>query len=71
MENDTVRYGGAGFGEMLTVAFIVLKLCGVIDWSWWKVLSPLWIIFGLVLGVLAIAGIINGIELLLDRRDRQ
>ena len=28
---------------LLTVAFIVLKLCNVISWSWWWVLSPLWI----------------------------
>jgi Transmembrane Fragile-X-F protein len=28
---------------LLLVAFIVLKLCKVIDWNWWWVLSPLWI----------------------------
>lgn len=27
-------------GSLLQVAFIVLKLCGVINWSWWWVLSP-------------------------------
>lgn len=27
---------------LLTVIFIVLKLCGVIPWAWWWVLSPLW-----------------------------
>jgi len=34
---------GIGFVGLLTVAFIVLKLCGVIAWSWWWVLSPVWI----------------------------
>lgn len=29
--------------DLLLVAFIVLKLCGVIDWSWLWVLSPVWI----------------------------
>lgn len=29
--------------ELLLVVFIVLKLTGVIIWSWWWVLSPLWI----------------------------
>lgn len=29
--------------ELLLVIFIVLKLIGVITWSWWWVLSPLWI----------------------------
>lgn len=31
------------FPTLLTIAFIVLKLCKVIAWSWWWVLSPLWI----------------------------
>lgn len=34
---------------LLTVAFVVLKLCKVIDWSWWWVLSPIWIQLGIVL----------------------
>jgi hypothetical protein len=34
---------GVGFTGMLTIAFIVLKLCKVINWSWVWVLSPLWI----------------------------
>lgn len=29
-----------GFVEVLTVVFVVLKLCGKIDWSWWLVLLP-------------------------------
>ena len=32
-----------GFTGILTVAFVVLKLCGVIKWSWLWVLSPIWI----------------------------
>lgn len=35
--------GGIGFTGLLTIAFIVLRLCGVISWSWLWVLSPLWI----------------------------
>jgi hypothetical protein len=27
----------------LTIAFVVLKLLGKIDWSWWWVVSPIWI----------------------------
>ena len=46
--------GGVGFCGLLAIAFIVLKLCGVIDWSWWWVLSPLWIPLGLVVVILAI-----------------
>lgn len=34
---------GNSFCGLLTILFIGLKLCGVIDWSWWWVLSPVWI----------------------------
>lgn len=35
----------ASFGilDALLIVFIVLKLCGVINWSWWWVLSPIWL----------------------------
>jgi hypothetical protein len=39
--------GGIGFSGLLTLVFIVLKLCGAITWPWIWVLSPIWI--GLVL----------------------
>lgn len=42
-ENKTSVNGGIGFVGLLTIAFIVLKLVGVIAWSWVWVLSPLWI----------------------------
>lgn len=42
-ENKTSANGGIGFVGLLTIAFIVLKLVGVITWSWVWVLSPLWI----------------------------
>lgn len=32
-----------GILEVLTIVFIVLKLCNVITWSWAIVLSPLWV----------------------------
>lgn len=38
-----------GFAEILALVFIVLKLCGVVSWSWWWVLSPIWIPIVLVL----------------------
>lgn len=51
--------GGIGIGGVLLIVFIVLKLCGVIAWSWWWVLSPLWIPIALWLAVVAIAGVFN------------
>ena len=43
MKAEISNNGGIGFTGLLTVAFIVLKLTKVIDWSWWWVLSPVWI----------------------------
>lgn len=44
------------FPTLLTITFIVLKLCKVITWSWWWVLGPLWIpIAILILGLLFMA----------------
>lgn len=41
--NKTVVNGGVGVTGLLQIAFIVLKLCHVIEWSWWWVLCPSWI----------------------------
>lgn len=41
--NRVASGGGIGFAGALTIVFIVLKLCKVINWSWVWVLSPLWI----------------------------
>lgn len=40
--NNNTTTGGIGFFGLLGIAFIVLKLTGVIDWEWWIVLSPIW-----------------------------
>lgn len=51
---------------VLGLIFITLKLCHVIDWSWWWVLAPFWIpialvavICGVAVGVPIIVGIIT------------
>lgn len=46
---------GIGFVGLLQIAFIVLKLIGVIKWPWWWVLSPIWMnIILLVFAVIVI-----------------
>jgi hypothetical protein len=45
--------GGIGFAGLLTIVFITLKLTGYIAWSWWWVLSPLWI--GLLIFIVMLA----------------
>ena len=51
MNNEKTSSGGIGFGSALLLTFIILKLVGVIDWSWWWVLSPIWIPVVLLLAV--------------------
>jgi hypothetical protein len=49
MSDNKTSSGGIGFTSLLLVAFIVLKLCNVIAWSWWWVLSPAWVPAGLAI----------------------
>lgn len=51
-ENKTSNPGGVGFTGALTIVFVVLRLCGVINWSWIWVLFPFW-------GSIALAVIIS------------
>lgn len=41
--NGSNTNSGIGFFGLLGIVFIVLKLCGVIDWPWIWVLSPFWV----------------------------
>ncbi len=50
---------GMGLDIVIFVVFLVLKLCGVITWSWWWVLSPIWISWGIALLVVAIVAIFS------------
>ena len=59
MRNNRESTCGIGFTVLLTIAFIVLKLCGVIDWSWMWVLSPIWISTILIVVILLIALIVK------------
>lgn len=52
--NNNSSRGGIGFCGLLTIVFIVLKLCGVITWSWIWVLSPMWISVILVIIIVII-----------------
>lgn len=50
--------GGVGVVGLLGVAFVVLKLIGVIDWSWWLVTLPFW--GGLALALVILITILVG-----------
>jgi len=52
-----------GFTGLLTIVFIVLKLCKVIAWSWLWVLFPLWISLFIGLVIILIIVIIKLINM--------
>ena len=56
MSDSSSSSSGIGVLGLLGVAFVVLKLTGVIDWSWWWVTLPFWGGFALALIVLVIFG---------------
>lgn len=58
---------GSFFTTLLTIAFIVLKLCHVIEWSWIWVLSPLWIPLAIVIAVWAIFMLLTLLGVFIDR----
>jgi ABC-type bacteriocin/lantibiotic exporter with double-glycine peptidase domain len=57
MSDSKTSSGGVGFAGLLTIAFVVLKLCKMIDWPWMWVVSPIWISIGLVLLFMGIIGL--------------
>ena len=62
MGKGTATIGITG-ADLLLVAFIVLKLCGVINWSWVWVLAPLWIplvVFLIIIGIILITQKVSG-----------
>jgi hypothetical protein len=60
MANEN-KSNGIGIGMILFIVFLVLKLTGTIDWSWWWVTSPLWIplaLGGIIIGIIGVIAII-------------
>ena len=52
--DNKAKQGGLGIVSVLTIIFIVLKLLGVIKWSWILVLSPIWISAVIVVAVFSV-----------------
>ncbi len=74
-ENTNTTRGGMGFIGWLTILFVFLKLnpgdnftTAIADWSWWWVLSPLWITTALGIVVLVVALVV---ALVIDNRRRK
>jgi len=69
MKNTTKINSSSGlsFSGALTIVFIVLKLLDKIDWSWWWVLSPIWISASIAISILLISLCIMVIVALLSK----
>lgn len=63
--NVKIELGGPCF--LLFLVFLVLKLCKVIEWSWWWVTAPLWMPLGLVIVIILVMGVIAGIAAIVDK----
>ena len=67
MAIETKSNSSISFLSLLFLAFLILKLCGVIDWSWWWVTAPLWVGFAILLVLIAVGGVV----LLISSMDRE
>ena len=61
MRNENTNHASIGVTGLLLVAFVVLKLCHVIEWSWLWVLSPLWIPLAIVIAIAVFIAVFTGI----------
>lgn len=65
MSTAQTSSGGISLLSLIGVVFIILKLCGVIAWSWVWVLAPFWIPTAIVLAILGIFAIILAFAVIL------
>ena len=65
MSSQTKTSGnGIGFLGLLAIVFITLKLCNVINWSWWWVTSPLWGGVAVHFAIIAISLLVHAIAII-------
>ena len=62
MSKQTSSSSSSGVLGLLGVAFVVLKLLGVINWSWWWVTLPFWGGLALVFGIIGVFLLISVIQ---------
>lgn len=53
--SNNEKSGGVGICGVVGIVFIILKLCGLIHWSWIWVLSPFWIPVAFVILIILFA----------------
>lgn len=64
-DKTVVRSGGPSLGALVFLVFLILKLVGTIDWSWWWVTAPLWGPIVLCLGIALVGLVIWGITFMI------
>ena len=73
-DNNVTRSGGITFFGALGILFIGLKLAGIINWSWWLVLLPLYgplvAALALILLILLGAAIVSLVGAIVSRATR-
>lgn len=57
MKDISIRFSGL-LTTLLTILFVGLKLTNHIDWSWWWVLSPMWIPIVLIILLIILIGVV-------------
>lgn len=62
MQKTVYVQNGIGTFGLLGILFVGLKLCGVIDWSWWLVTLPFWGGWALCLAVV-VGCLVGGIAI--------
>lgn len=58
MEKKVVINGGISTSTLLGIAFVILKLCNIIDWSWVWVTAPFWAPLALCIAFFAVWGVV-------------
>jgi Flp pilus assembly protein TadB len=48
---DAQTASGLSLPVVVFVVFLILRLSGVISWSWWWVTSPLWIVAAIIVAI--------------------
>jgi len=53
---ESQKNSSVGLSGLVFIVFLVLKLVGQIDWSWWWITSPLWIpvIGAILIGIIIV-----------------
>lgn len=62
-----VTYKGLSFMQALFLVLLVLKLTGVIDWSWWLITLPLWGPLAIIVLALIGVGILALVAYILEK----